>query len=192
MDGSGGFTSGVNPYEAPQGPAALRSLVDEGDAGPWRDRDLLVMRNEGHCDLPSRCVITGSPVGPNPTYFRVLTYAKSFSDRHNVSLPMHWPITESARPRRSVLLMTGVAVSIATMLLSIWMYRREATSLPQGLPYRGVCVAAAIIAVICLIVDNLTSKPFLSIVRTEDGFAWITGAHKDFLNELPPWPGGNG
>lgn len=191
MDGSDQFAGSLNPYESPQSPSSARSLVDEADPGPWRDDALLVMRVDRECSLPMRCVITGVSVGPEKTYFRELTYAKSFSDTHNVWLEVSWPVIDAARPRMHWAPTVGVVMSIAVLIFGIATYRQAAFA-NTGVSPQSMGYVATVIAIVSAIVASFTAKPFLSVVDTKDGFAWIAGAHADFLRELPPWPGGEG
>lgn len=179
----------INPYESPQTPGSLRSLVDEADPGPWRDNALLVMRVDRECSLPMRCVITGVSVGPDKTYYRELTYAKSFALSHPVRLEVKWPVTDGARPKVPWAPVVGTLVSIAVLVLGIADYRHRAT-VGTGISPQTMGGLAAVIAIMSAAVARTLAMPFLAIVDTKDGFAWIDGAHPDFLRELPPWPGG--
>jgi hypothetical protein len=183
----------VNPYEPPQAPTSSPLPVEVDRAGPWRDHALMVVRVNNSGPLPWRCVITGVPVEPHQLFLHQLTYypkTHSFLLAQPVTFAFYWPVVDAARPwviplrfRQGVGLFSGVVCAIATGFVP---------GVPQPIQvisFFSLIPLLALVA-ICEVIDRQMTRRFPSILRAQDGYAWVQGVHADFLAALPPWPGG--
>ena len=51
----------------------------------------------------------------------------------------------------------------------------------------------ALLGILVLLVGTIyavVTVRIVSVVKIDDKFAWLKGFHKDYLDELPQWPGG--
>jgi hypothetical protein len=182
----------INPYEPPREMLVVPT-EPQTYRGPWRDGDFLVIPVDDCNDstLPSRCVITGVPVASSQILYAELRYPQSFSAVGATLLCMTWPLSRAAWPRVKWYPIVGFVTSF--LVIALWMPVFSRAQPPPDLVWSVVAITAVAVAVVMAskAFDHQRTKPFLFIVRLESGLAWISGAHADFLSDLPPWAGGN-
>jgi len=171
--------SDINPY-AP--PTVLDPPVkpDPG-VGVWRDGSLFVTHRAAN--LPPVCVKTGLPavgwIDMRFTWFDLLPM-------HGRLFTMRVPLSKSSLwgRRQGTWISIGVAaIAFAILPVLVGLPLPTTPLLHQSLVYVDVIVG--LIAVFCAI----TCWHILGMCRMKRDYFWFAGAHRRFLEQLPPWPG---
>lgn len=184
-----GFLSPQGGYGYP--PAPLGGNLMLGD-GMWRDGLKLVVYCEG-VELPDRCVKCNAPANGfrlrrrmywhSPGwYFLILIHlfvyiiASLFIRK---SATVYIGLCEEHRSKRRTMLITGWLLFAAGVLGFIL-----AGAVSDGTP-AAIGAFLFLAGIIVLIIASRIVAPS----KIDDTYAWIKGVHRDFLLQLPQWPG---
>lgn len=170
----------LNPYASPRG--IIDGVSVEFGVGVWRDGELLVIHPKA--TLPPFCIKTGEPTRHHIDVTLDWTYP---IDWHRRSCKVHVPLAFTQYHREFVVcrrIQFGCSLCIALCLLflfvepaaPVWCYRVIGWSIPA--------------AVLILIFSNKDQNRFLKVARHQNGYLWLKGADRAFLEKVPDWGGG--
>ncbi len=170
----------INPYEPPQ--EALQG------AGPWRHGEFLVVPTDRPPSFPLRCIGSGAPV---PATSKIQTEA-CFPERSifQKSITLICPVDHQTVPAvrlidvvsRSIMIVAGLLCLVHVAMVNV----ENATYRLAGV--RAMTLVFALI-VTSTFLQCLFVRRLLTLRKIKGQYAWIVGAHPDFLKDLPPWPG---
>lgn len=169
----------LNPYEPPR-------ELPELTGGAWRDGELLVAPTDRPASFPLRCIVSGVPV---PATSKIQTEA-CFPERSifQKSITLICPVDRRRVP--AVRLIDYVAWSLlfaAGFLFTVYWTTQYLPSAHRISPRVLMLGFALMLASIFL--RALFARRLLTLRKIKGQYAWIDGAHPDFLKDLPPWPG---
>lgn len=171
-----------NPYEPPSIPAEPPAHNDPHWVGPWRDGDFVVVRSGQQFVLPPRCVMTGVPVRPEQFIARSMYFSPTFFSWKHYYVNHKWPICDAARPLVPWLVLFSIPLAGAAITGLFESHLRFSVLLPS--------LAAVVVLILgVLAFEVIRARPFVEIVKADGDFVWLSGAHAEFLAELPPWTG---
>jgi hypothetical protein len=191
VDGSDEFTSKVNPYESPghyidTDPEEVVVEIVRGPATAWRDGSRMVVPRNGAPILPSRCIKTGEPSLPE---YRFREHVSGLHPNHPLTL-FKWPVSpkwiansERGRTIGKICLVASLGFAAATMVLPA--FRFQVFQIP--ITSTGMGALAIFTFMFGIGAWASSSREFLCLVDVQYEYVWLEGAHRDFLQELPPW-----
>jgi hypothetical protein len=176
-------TAEINPYAPPSIPDPL--VRPDPGIGVWRDGNLFVTHRDAQ--LPPICVQSGLPaaewVALPVNYFDLFTLTRVvFVLRAPLSARTMW--WRRVGPR---IALAVAAIAFACVPLLLWMDLRSEPPYhrPADSPFLFVAVVVGLIAVL----GAIGHWRVLDYQRYQRNYFWFAGAHRKFLEKLPPWPG---
>jgi hypothetical protein len=172
-----------NPYQAPRvDQPDLWPLVPRGD-GPWRDdRQLVVCLSQPR--MPARCIKTGA------TDAQAVSFkAKAPSGRKvvlDVPVSAVWRSEQHRRLRLGLgMVVSGMVLLILSTLVAVVQYSTD----PSANGLLVVIVAGPLLSLGGLFYLAVRHQAILTVRKVVGGYAWLSGAHAEFLERLPEWDG---
>lgn len=181
-------TPEINPYAPPR--VFDPPVKPDPGVGVWRDGNLLVVHRDAL--LPPVCVKSGQPAAE---WVEVPVSFVDFSTLSRIKFTLRAPLSarsmwwRSNGPRIS-LVVAAIAFACVPLLLSLVQSAYEPpyrTPLLER-PYGSVLVGAVAVGLIAVL-HALSYWRLLEFQRFQRDYFWFTGAHRRFLEQLPPWPG---
>lgn len=158
--------------------------------GVWRDKSTLVM-SQG-AELPPRCVKCNVPTHlrlkrrltwHHPAIYILIFVALliylivAIIVRKAATVEMGLCDEHQAKRRRNLLITWSlVLVGIAGFVLAVML---------EDFTY----LLAGFLALVAAMIYGIVAVRIVAPSRIDDRFVWLKGVNKDYLNELPQWPG---
>ena len=160
-------------------------------SGVWRDGSKLVMAKDAQ--LPDRCVKCNSPA-PDPKFRKKLSWhhpaiyilifvalliylVVAMVLRKSITVGLGLCEEHKAKHRRNVFITWAlILLSVGGFVLAVIAEDNTLVLLGILLLLAGIIYAVAVVRIV-------------TPAKIDDKFAWLRGVNKDYLNELPQWPG---
>ncbi|MDQ5844317.1 MAG: zinc finger Ran-binding domain-containing protein [Acidobacteriota bacterium] len=161
-----------------------------GLSGVWRDRSVLVMSKGG--ELPARCVKCNQPTSlrlkKKLTWHHPALYILVF-----VALLIYLIVAMILRKSATVqlgLCEEHLAKRRLNIIITLSMVVLGFAGFVVGAMYEDlIYVLIGFLLLIAAVIYALVAVKIVSASKIDDRFVWLTGVNKDYLNELPQFPG---
>jgi hypothetical protein len=160
--------------------------------GVWRDKATLILSKDA--ELPARCVKCNAPAtGPrlkkklswhHPAIYLLILVALliyfvvAMVLRKTATVALGLCEEHRAKHRRNVLIAwLLVGLGVAGFILTIF----------------GADTNFALLGILLLLAGTIyavVAVRIITVAKIDEKFAWLKGINKDYLDELPQWPGG--
>lgn len=170
----------VNPYASPSVPDPL--LPDRPPAGgAWRDGQMLVVHRQGAA-LPHICLLTSQPAAVRRWVSIRWSYPIDYSMRETAIEVALSTAANQSNQRRSIAGGWAILLSAAGAVTLIF-----AKIYVPDLPFDWLLLPVAVVGATGLVVAHYSR--LLRFQKARGDYLWLHGAHQQFLEHLPTWPG---
>jgi hypothetical protein len=171
----------LNPYAAPECVDSLPTDV----FGAWRDGSMLVVHKQAN--LPRVCVVTGQPAAGARDQLLVWKSPGEFLSRQtHLMVPLCRKDLERYKFARRLIVSSWMlgGAALGTLVLRLLVLTND--SLTQS-TLSGVASLAAVGGFAAWMGYLATNREPLTVAMGRGDYVWLAGAHRGFLQRLPPW-----
>ena len=166
-------------------------MVGMPGSGVWRDKSTLVMSKDA--ELPDRCVKCNAPAYGSRLKKRLTWHHPAIYLIIFVALLIYFIVALVVRKTATVRLglceehrakrRRNIWITWLLVLLGVVGFFAAAAN------EDGTYLLIGFLLIVAAIIYALVAIRIVSPSKIDDKFVWLKGVNKDYLNELPQWPG---